>query len=296
MTELFSQAQAVTRWLDQYFTAQQAEADKLKQAMVYSALNGGKRLRGCLVLSSAQLASDISGQKLDSESVLAVAGAVEMLHAYSLIHDDLPAMDDAELRRGKAAAHIAFDEATAILAGDALQTEAFVILSTLSSVSAEQQIALIRTLAAASGLQGMAGGQMLDLQAMEAQLDASGIRQMQELKTGALISASCIMGGIAGGGDALLVNALERYSQAIGYAFQIADDLLDVQASAEQIGKPAGRDEEQNKASIVRLFGVEKARQMAQDLVDEAVDALSAYNAAAQPLNGLAQYIITRNQ
>ena len=165
MTELFSQAQAVTRWLEQYFTAQQADADRLKQAMAYSALNGGKRLRGCLVLSSAKLASDISGQKSDSESVLAVAGAVEMLHAYSLIHDDLPAMDDAELRRAKPAAHIAFDEATAILAGDALQTEAFLILSTLSSVSAEQQIALIRTLAAASGLQGMAGGQMLDLEA-----------------------------------------------------------------------------------------------------------------------------------
>ena len=294
MKQLFSDAEAVTSWLDTYFQAHHAQAARLQQAMAYSALNGGKRLRGCLVMAAARLASAITQHNMNKQAAYSVAGAVEMLHAYSLIHDDLPAMDDAELRRGKPAAHIQFDEATAILAGDSLQTEAFSILASLPSLDADASIQLVRVLAHASGVHGMAGGQMLDLQAEERQLDASEIRQMQELKTGALINASVQMGGIVGGADKTILHAFHTYSDAIGYAFQIADDLLDVSADAQQLGKPVGRDAEQNKASIVRLSGYEKAHQTAQDLVCQAKAALAPFGEDAAELNALADYIIER--
>lgn len=294
MTNLFSEAEAVTQWLDAYFAKQNTLAPRLLDAMSYSALNGGKRLRGCLVMASARLASQISGKTLNKDAALAVSGALEMLHAYSLIHDDLPAMDDAELRRGKPAAHLQFDEATAILAGDSLQTEAFSVLASLPSIRAENRIELVRILAESSGLNGMAGGQMLDLEAEEKQLTAPQIRQMQQLKTGALISASARMGAIIGDADNQLLEALDSYSDAIGYAFQIADDLLDVSADSAQIGKPAGRDAAQNKASIVSLMGIEKAKEMAEELVAQATTALEPYGATAQALNDLAYYIIQR--
>ena len=288
-------AEQTSVWLEDYFNRlDSAKAPHLLAAMRYSAMNGGKRVRASLVLSAARLASANTGASLPAH--LAVAGAVEMLHAYSLIHDDLPAMDDADLRRGVAACHKAFDEATAILAGDALQTEAFSILSRPGLMAdAEQQLRLIAILAAASGQGGMAGGQMLDLLAETGTPDLAETRKMQELKTGALIQAAAMMGAIAGGGDEKLVKAVERFSSHLGLAFQIADDLLDYQADAEQIGKPAGRDAEQGKASFVEFLGLAEARAKADSLIDEACASLDDYGAQADGLRGLADFVINRN-
>ncbi|MGB0816896.1 MAG: polyprenyl synthetase family protein [Candidatus Puniceispirillaceae bacterium] len=288
-------AEQTSVWLEDYFNRlDSAKAPHLLAAMRYSAMNGGKRVRASLVLSAARLASANTGAPLPAH--LAVAGAVEMLHAYSLIHDDLPAMDDADLRRGVAACHKAFDEATAILAGDALQTEAFSILSRPGLMAdAEQQLRLIAILAAASGQGGMAGGQMLDLLAEAGTPDLAETRKMQELKTGALIQAAAMMGAIAGGGDEKLVKAVERFSSHLGLAFQIADDLLDYQADAEQIGKPAGRDAVQGKASFVEFLGLAEARAKADSLIDEACASLDDYGAQADGLRGLADFVINRN-
>ena len=288
-------AEQTSVWLEDYFNSlNSAKAPHLLAAMRYSAMNGGKRVRASLVLSAARLASANTGAPLPAH--LAVAGAVEMLHAYSLIHDDLPAMDDADLRRGVAACHKAFDEATAILAGDALQTEAFSILSRPGLMAdAEQQLRLIAILAAASGQGGMAGGQMLDLLAETGTPDLAETRKMQELKTGALIQAAAMMGAIAGGGDEKLVKAVERFSSHLGLAFQIADDLLDYQADAEQIGKPAGRDAVQGKASFVEFLGLAEARAKADSLIDEACASLDDYGAQADGLRGLADFVINRN-
>ena len=288
-------AEQTSVWLEDYFNRlDSAKAPQLLAAMRYSAMNGGKRVRASLVLSAARLASANTGAPLPAH--LAVAGAVEMLHAYSLIHDDLPAMDDADLRRGVAACHKAFDEATAILAGDALQTEAFSILSRPGLMAdAEQQLRLIAILAAASGQGGMAGGQMLDLLAETGTPDLAETRKMQELKTGALIQAAAMMGAIAGGGDEKLVKAVERFSSHLGLAFQIADDLLDYQADAEQIGKPAGRDAVQGKASFVEFLGLAEARAKADSLIDEACASLDDYGAQADGLRGLADFVINRD-
>ncbi|NBX08044.1 MAG: polyprenyl synthetase family protein [Proteobacteria bacterium] len=288
-------AEQTSVWLEDYFNRlDSAKAPHLLAAMRYSAMNGGKRVRASLVLSAARLASANTGAPLPAH--LAVAGAVEMLHAYSLIHDDLPAMDDADLRRGVAACHKAFDEATAILAGDALQTEAFSILSRPGLMAdAEQQLRLIAILAAASGQGGMAGGQMLDLLAETGTPDLAETRKMQELKTGALIQAAAMMGAIAGGGDEKLIKAVERFSSHLGLAFQIADDLLDYQADAEQIGKPAGRDAVQGKASFVEFLGLAEARAKADSLIDEACASLDDYGAQADGLRGLADFVINRN-
>ncbi|MGB1366403.1 MAG: polyprenyl synthetase family protein [Candidatus Puniceispirillaceae bacterium] len=288
-------AEQTSVWLEDYFNRlDSAKAPHLLAAMRYSAMNGGKRVRASLVLSAARLASANTGAPLPAH--LAVAGAVEMLHAYSLIHDDLPAMDDADLRRGVAACHKAFDEATAILAGDALQTEAFSILSRPGLMAdAEQQLRLIAILAAASGQGGMAGGQMLDLLAETGTPDLAETQKMQELKTGALIQAAAMMGAIAGGGDEKLVKAVERFSSHLGLAFQIADDLLDYQADAEQIGKPAGRDAVQGKASFVEFLGLAEARAKADSLIDEACASLDDYGAQADGLRGLADFVINRN-
>ncbi len=281
-------------WLDRYFDAlKDASAQHLLAAMRYSAMNGGKRVRASLVLSAARLASS---QESYQPAHLAVAGAVEMLHAYSLIHDDLPAMDDAELRRGVASCHKAFDEATAILAGDALQTEAFSLLSKPGLMAdASRQLELCAVLARASGVVGMAGGQMLDLQAETSASDLAQTKTMQELKTGALIRASAVMGVIVGGGDKRMQNAVDKFASHLGLAFQIADDLLDYQADADQLGKPAGRDAEQGKASFVELLGLEEARRQADSLIEDGCASLDQFGDAADGLRGLAQFVINRN-
>ena len=285
---LSADAAGVTRWLEIYFRSMNAPAPVLSEAMSYAALNGGKRVRASLVLSAARLAGD-------ARLAEPVAAALEMVHAYSLIHDDLPAMDDADTRRGMPATHIAFDEAIAILAGDALQTEAFSVLSTkLDDLPADRILALIRILADASGVHGMAGGQMLDIQAETMVSDMNRTRAMQELKTGALIRSAAVMGVIVGGGDEAMQNNIGDYADRLGFAFQIADDILDYRSTGEVLGKPVGRDAEQGKASFVVLLGLEQAEQKAAELIEEAIALLAPYASRADELRALAAFSIHR--
>ena len=291
-------ADCLDNWLITYFDKCEAAAAApyLVQAMRYSALNGGKRLRASLLLSAARMVEKLSGEPAACANPEAVAASVELIHAYSLIHDDLPAMDDAELRRGVAANHIAFDEATAILAGDALQTEAFSILSTPNLCEREAvQLKLVRLLSEASGVKGMAGGQMLDLAAAEQSFDLVRIRQMQDMKTGALIKAAAVMGVVAGGGASDVEHVTARYADALGFAFQIADDLLDYKAAPSMLGKPSGRDAAQGKASLVTLLGLAQARKKAAALIAEATDHLRPFGNAADELIALARFAIDRN-
>ena len=244
----------------------QAAATRLVDAMAWSALDGGKRVRAGLVLGAARLASGAETQP----GALRVAAAFECLHAYSLVHDDLPAMDDAELRRGKPACHVRFDEATAILAGDALQTLAFTLLADPSThPDGTVRAGLVAILADAAGVVGMAGGQMLDLEAETRRFDLEETTRMQALKTGALIRASARAGGLHGGAGADLLDALDAWSEAVGLAFQIADDLLDRSSSADAMGKPTGRDDEVGKASFVTIMGADAAEKEAKRLIEK---------------------------
>ena len=223
-----------------------------------------------------------------------VAASVECLHAYSLIHDDLPAMDDADTRRGKPACHMAFDEATAILAGDALQTLAFELLAA-DDTHADPLVRarLVMALATASGIDGMAGGQMLDLQAETNPMDLDQVRQMQGMKTGALIQFSAIAGGLHGGADTALADALERYSRDLGLAFQIADDCLDYERCRKS-WQASWADADRGKASFVVLMGLDQAKQTASSLIAEAEDALAPWGEAATPLCQIARFAIER--
>lgn len=300
--QLAADGDAVGDWLSRWFDAQPDTAPRLRDAMAYSVLNGGKRMRASLVLSAARLARSRSEHSSASATgdPLAVAGAVEMLHAYSLIHDDLPAMDDADTRRKQPSSHIAFDEATAILAGDALQSAAFEVLcDERCHPDAQIRCQLVSCLAKASGLAGMAGGQMLDLQAESDSFSLDQTSEMQALKTGALISASAVMGGICGGdagsgSDGDMIARLAAFAKDLGLAFQIADDLLDYQGTTKHLGKPAGRDAQTGKASYVAFFGVDGARKKAEKLVSDACAHLAIYEDDAAPLLMLAQFSISR--
>ena len=298
---------ATSGFLSDMFDKMDSPADRLVAAMRYATMNGGKRMRAALVLGAGRLAMQAAQQNgttataSDSEKArLRVAAAVECLHAYSLIHDDLPAMDDAATRRGVAACHISFDEATAVLAGDALQTEAFGLLADRATHSDPAiRAALVSGLAAASGIDGMAGGQMLDLQAEDRAregraLSLDEIRQMQGMKTGALIRFAACAGGIHAAADAALMAALDSYSRDLGLAFQIADDCLDQGGSAEALGKPAGQDAARGKGSFVALMGLEAAYAAASGLVDDAITALAPWGGMAKPLQGIARFAIER--
>jgi farnesyl diphosphate synthase len=270
--------------------AEGAEA-RLYEAMRYSAIGGGKRLRGFLVLEGARQFG------VARTSALRAAAAVEMLHAYSLVHDDLPAMDDDDLRRGKPTAHRAFDEATAILAGDALQALAFGTLAEEDTHSdAAVRAELVRLLARAAGCRGMCGGQMLDMLAEQsgAAMDEVAIGRLQLLKTGRLIEFSAEAGAVLGKAPAPLRAALGAYGRELGAAFQIADDLLDATATAEQTGKRTGKDAEAGKATLVGLLGVERARIQAERLVAQARGHLDSFGERADLLRDLAGYTVER--
>ena len=284
-------AAAIESHLDGLFDGMTGPAGRLSDAMRYATMNGGKRLRGCLVLAAARLAH---GGALP-EGAMAVAASVECLHAYSLIHDDLPAMDDADTRRGKPSCHIAFDEATAVLAGDALQTMAFDLLATPAThADGNVRAALVVALARAAGVDGMAGGQMLDLEAETREMSLDEVRQMQAMKTGALIQYAAAAGGIHAGADAALQTALDRYARDLGLAFQIADDLLDYDGDAALLGKPAGQDADRGKGSFVVLMGLEPARAAAGQLIADAEAALAPWKEAAAPLCSIARFAIER--
>ena len=284
------EAAAVERYLGALFDDMNRPADRLAGSMRYATMNGGKRLRACLVLAAARLAAGSL-----PEGATAVAASVECLHAYSLIHDDLPAMDDSDTRRGESSCHIAFDEATAILAGDALQTLAFELLADVKThMDGNVRTVLVAALARAAGLDGMAGGQMLDLEAENRAMTLDEVRQMQAMKTGALIQYAAAAGGIHGGADAALQSALERYARDLGLAFQIADDLLDYDGDAELLGKPAGQDADRGKGSFVVLMGLESARAAAAELIADAEATLERWGDAAAPLRSIARFAIER--
>lgn len=259
------------------------------EAMRYSALSGGKRLRPFLTVMCAQL----FGVSLDAS--LRTASAIEFVHTYSLIHDDLPAMDDDDLRRGKAACHIKFGEAAAILAGDALLTLAFEVLSH-ERVHRDPMVRceLISALARASGFQGMVAGQMLDLEAENETLSIDEIIRLQRLKTGEMFAVSCEAGAILGKAPRNLRNALRRYAHDMGLAFQIRDDLLDAEGKREETGKEVGKDHVAGKATLVAVLGPERAREQCQILADQAVNHLSVFDKNADLLRILAKFVISR--
>jgi len=267
-----------------------AEAERLLAAMKYSLLNGGKRVRPLLVHASARAC------QADEKCADYAALAIEMIHAYSLVHDDLPAMDDDDLRRGQPTCHIAFDEACAILAGDALQTEAFALLShPIEGLHASQQLKMVSTLAQASGVYGMAGGQSLDLDAVDKQVDIDYLQTMHNHKTGALIKASVLLGALCQPNlTPEQTQALSEYADAIGLAFQVQDDILDVISDTQTLGKPQGADAALNKPTYVTLLGLEGAKAKAQELHNQAIKALQPFGENAQYLREIADYIIDR--
>ena len=262
---------------------------RVYEAMRYSALAPGKRLRPLLVLAGAQLFG------VAQTSALQVAAAIEMVHAYSLIHDDLPAMDNSDLRRGRPTCHKAFDDATAVLAGDGLLTMAFEVLAQPDTHGDPAvRCELVSALAMAAGAAGMVGGQMIDLIAETRALDIGAITRLQRMKTGALIAFSCEAGAILAKTPHELRTALRGYAHDLGLAFQIADDLLDVEGSAEETGKPVGADAAAGKATFVSILGVERARAQARVLVDQAVAHLDLFEQRAELLRQVARFVIDR--
>ena len=262
---------------------------RIYEAMRYSVLAPGKRLRPLLVLASSQLFG------VARRSALQVAAAIEMVHAYSLIHDDLPAMDNSDLRRGRPTNHKQFDEATAVLAGDGLLTMAFEVLADPdthgdSGVRAE----LVSALAAAAGPAGMVGGQMIDLIAENQPLDIGAITRLQRMKTGALIAFSCEAGAILAKAAPELRLALRGYAHDLGLAFQIADDLLDVEGSSAETGKPVGADAAVGKATFVSILGIERARAQAELLINQAVAHLDLFEERAELLRQVARFVVNR--
>ncbi|NVE93708.1 polyprenyl synthetase family protein [Altererythrobacter lutimaris] len=264
---------------------------RLVEAMRYAVIGGGKRVRPLLVASTAELFG------VSRDAAVRVGCAVEAIHVYSLIHDDLPCMDDDDLRHGKPTLHKVFDEATAVLAGDSLHALAFDILADEQTSSDPfVRSELVATLGRASGVNGMAGGQMMDMVADEEEYDLHSITRLQQLKTGALLAASVEMGAILGRVPPDGRAHLRAYSRDIGLAFQIADDLLDVEGDAEKAGKALRKDEEQGKQTFVTLMGAEKAREQARALVDQAIAHLGSHGAEADMLRALARFIVERDR
>lgn len=277
--------QQLEHWLPKESTAPKV----LHQAMRYSVLGGGKRIRPVLLYATGEAL----GTKL--EKLDAAACAVELMHSYSLIHDDLPAMDDDDLRRGRPTCHKAFDEATAILSGDAIQALAFAILAN-NSANEKQQIKMIQLLAESSGSFGMAGGQAIDLAAVNKQLNINEIEHMHRLKTGALIKAGVLMAVTASEvTDAEVFNKFLRFADCIGLAFQIRDDILDIQADTEILGKPQGSDAARNKPTYPSVIGLAKAESIANDLLLQALDEINFLDLDASSLQTVSRYMVSRN-
>ncbi|WP_422036420.1 polyprenyl synthetase family protein [Reyranella sp.] len=284
-------AQSVERTMERLLPTGETGEARVFEAMRYSSLGGGKRLRAFFVLAGATLF------KVGSLSALRTASALEFVHAYSLIHDDLPAMDDDDLRRGKPSCHRQFDEATAILAGDALQALAFEVLAHEETHGDPAvRLTLIAELAKAAGARGMVGGQMLDLLAEQEGSDQSigAITHLQRLKTGALISFSCAAGAVLGKAGDHARSALSMYAHDLGLAFQIVDDLLDIEGNAAELGKTPGKDEAAGKATFVSILGVERARAQAGMLARQAAAHLEPFGEAADLLRQATEFVVAR--
>jgi len=292
LKQLLAEYQArVERALEQWLPGDSTTPENLHAAMRYASLDGGKRVRPVLVYATGS-ALGVPLEQLDGP-----ACAIEFIHAYSLVHDDLPAMDNDELRRGKPTCHKAYDEATAILVGDALQSLAFEVLACDPAMVAEpeRRLSIIRELALASGSRGMAGGQAIDIAAEGKRLSLEQLQMMHRYKTGALLKSSVRFGALSSPqASAEQREALDRYADAVGLAFQIRDDILDVEADTETLGKPQGSDEARDKPTYTSLLGLEGAKAKARALHEEALDSLCAFGSEADPLRWISAYIVDR--
>lgn len=284
-------AERVETVIDRLLPVSEAPEAKIVEAMRYASLGGGKRVRPFLLTQSAALFG------VSETCAFRAAAAIEMVHCYSLVHDDLPSMDDDDMRRGRPTVHKKFDEATAILAGDGLLTKAFEVLAHPDThENGRIRADLCLALATASGDHGMVGGQMLDLVAEDASLDIPEITRLQRMKTGALIAVSCEMGAMMGHAADQMRQSLHLYAHDIGLAFQIADDLLDVEGDAEHVGKRTGKDAEAGKATFVSLLGIERAREQAEILAAQAAKHLEIFDGKATLLQELAFFIVNRTK
>ena len=286
-----SRARAQTELiLERVLPSASKQPESLHQAMRYAVLDGGKRLRPLLVLAAAGLGKSVQA------ACEQAAAAVECIHVYSLVHDDMPAMDNDTLRRGKPTCHVRYGEATALLTGDALQTLAFELLSQANGLPADRQLRMIRTLAAASGSLGMAGGQAVDLDNVGKTLSQTELEAMHRLKTGALIRAAVLLGALSCPDlDDAALEKLDRYAACLGLAFQVVDDVLDCSADTATLGKTAGKDAEADKPTYVKLMGLDAARRYAEELVAEALAQLQAFDERAEHLRSLARFVTNRS-
>ena len=280
----------VNQQLEKSLPLPEGPAQRLFSAMRYSVFNGGKRVRPLLCFAAAEAVSTAS------QATAVAAASIEMIHAYSLIHDDLPAMDNDALRRGAPTCHVQYDEATAILAGDALQALAFETLTAIKGLSSENTIELLHLLSSLGGCSGMATGQAIDLASTGQQLSVDQLSLMHQHKTGALIEASVLMGAIATGkATAEQCAALKQFARAIGLAFQIQDDIIDIESSTQLLGKQQGADAANNKATYPSLMGLDAAKEKANSLYTESIDALTIFGDKADPLRAIARFIINRD-
>jgi farnesyl diphosphate synthase len=286
---LAQNARDVDVTLERLLPARHDPESRLMDAVRYATLSGGKRIRPFLVMSSAALFG------VSKPFALRVAAAIEMVHCYSLIHDDLPAMDNDDLRRGLPTCHVKFDEATAILAGDALLARAFeVIAEPATHPDPRVRSDLVGDLAKAAGAEGMVGGQMLDLLAEQMPLEIAEITRLQRMKTGALIAFACEAGAVLGKASDSARHALRAYAHDLGLAFQIVDDLLDVEGNDEEVGKRTRKDQGAGKATFVSVLGVERARAQSDMLAQQAVQHLEIFSESAEPLRALASFVVNR--
>jgi len=289
--EIEKRKQYIDTCLQKYLTRSDAYPPIIHEAMHYAIFNGGKRLRPIMVLEGAKLAG------ASQESVVPIACALEMIHSYSLVHDDLPAMDDDDLRRGKPTCHIVFGEANAILTGDALLTGAFAVMTEsagMPGVKPENLIRVIREIAEAAGSQGMIGGQVIDLQSEGQDINYETLKTLHSLKTGKLFQAALRSGAILGDMNQRDMQFIDKYSSNFGLAFQITDDILDVNGNETVIGKPTGSDAKNDKTTYPGLFGLEKSRQLAEDCVQACIDSLQKFGPEADFLRQLAYFTLQR--
>jgi geranylgeranyl diphosphate synthase type II len=287
---LSSKREQINKALDSIFTN---NSSKIIKAMKYSLMAGGKRIRPILCIAAAETVGR------QSQDIIRAACALEMIHTYSLIHDDLPVMDDDKIRRGQPTCHVAFDEATAILAGDALLTLAFEVLSSMEFIQENQVlnwINIIHIISTAAGYKGMIEGQMQDMAGEDHLLCLEDLENMHALKTGALIEASVTVGAIIGKGSLSQIQQLKTYAKNIGLAFQVADDLLDVEGDPNIMGKNAGSDQARSKSTYPALLGIEQSKQFAKKLVNNALKALDKFDNKAHPLRAIAYYIVDRKK
>jgi len=286
---LKDRAAQVERTLEAVLPPHDCRPDRLHESMRYAVLGGGKRLRPVLAMAAAEAVG------ADPAVLIREACALELLHTYTLVHDDLPAMDDDDYRRGRQATHKVYGEATAILVGDALQALAFGLLAA-GDHSAEKKIGVIRLVAEACGSQGVVGGQVVDIESEGTQIDAAVLDYIHQHKTGCLLRASVLLGAVFGGCSPEQHHRLSSYGEAIGLCFQITDDILDVLGTSDELGKPAGSDQARGKATYPSIHGMEASRRRQSELYSDAIAALDTFDEKADPLRGIAHLIIERNK